>query len=66
MALVGDGTETYMRFDWSNIEIFANKGVFSYSYNFALDPKAINVEIKVDDDVKLISLEFHEIKSIWK
>ena len=55
-----------MLIDWSNIEIFANKGVFSYSEHFALDPKARNVSINVDDDVKLISLEFHEIKSIWK
>jgi levanase/fructan beta-fructosidase len=54
-----------MLIDWSNIEIFANKGVFSYSENLALDPKANNVEINVDGDVKLTSLEFNEIKSIW-
>ncbi|MCK4919566.1 MAG: glycoside hydrolase family 32 protein [Bacteroidales bacterium] len=54
-----------MLIDWSNIEIFANKGVFSYSEHFALDPKANNVEIIVDGDVKLTSLEFNQIKSIW-
>ncbi len=54
-----------MLIDWSNIEIFANKGVFSYSEHFALDPKANNVEINVDGDVKLTSLEFNQIKSIW-
>jgi sucrose-6-phosphate hydrolase SacC (GH32 family) len=55
-----------MLIDWSNIEIFANHGVFSYTEHFGLDPKASNVEIKVDGDVKLVSLEFNELKSIWK
>jgi len=52
--------------DWSNIEIFAQGGVFSYSENVALDPKSSHVGIAVDGKVKLKSLEFHEIKSIWK
>jgi levanase/fructan beta-fructosidase len=55
-----------MLIDWSTVEVFANKGVFSYSEHFALDPKANNVEINVDGEVKLTSLEFNQIKSIWK
>ena len=55
-----------MLIDWSNIEIFANKGAFSYSEHFALDPKSSDVAIEVDSDVKLISLKFNEVKSIWK
>lgn len=54
-----------MLIDWSNIEIFANEGVFSYSEHFALDPKASNVEIAVDADVILRSLELNQLKSIW-
>ena len=54
-----------MLIDWSNIEVFANKGVFSYSEHFALDQKANNVGINLDGNMKLTSLEFNQIKSIW-
>ena len=55
-----------MLIDWSNIEIFATRGVFSYSENTALDPKDSSLGLSVQGgEVKLVSLELNELKSIW-
>ncbi len=51
--------------DWAQLEIFANNGVYSYSEQFAFTPDRDDLELFSDGTVKLVSMEFHEIKRIW-
>lgn len=51
--------------DWGQLEVFVNSGIYSYSEQFAFTPYRDDVGIFTDGDVKLESMEFHEIKRIW-
>ena len=51
--------------DWGQLEVFANKGVFSYSEQFAFSPDNKDIELFTDGDLKLVSMEFHEIARTW-
>ncbi len=51
--------------DWGQLEVFANKGVFSYSEQFAFSPDNNDIELFTDGDIKLVSMEFHEIARTW-
>ena len=51
--------------DWGQLEVFANKGVFSYSHQFAFSPDHNNIELFSDGDIKLVSMQFHELARIW-
>jgi len=51
--------------DWGQLELFSNGGVYSYSEQFAFTPERSDVELLVDGDVKLVSMELHELKRIW-
>lgn len=52
--------------DWGQLEIFGNNGVFSYSEQFSFSPDHDDIELFSDGDIKLISMEFHELARIWK
>ena len=53
--------------DWGQLEVFANKGIFSYSEQFAFSPdNRGNISLFTDGDIQLISMEFHEISRTWK
>ena len=55
-----------MLVDWCSIEVFANRGVFSYSENTALPPRVHSVSLSAQGgEVKLLSFELNELKSIW-
>ena len=52
--------------DWSQLEVFANNGVYSYSEQFAFTPDDSSVHLYANGgDVKLVSMEFHEIARTW-
>ncbi len=52
--------------DWSSLEIFAAGGVFSYSEQFAFSPDDAGLNLYANGgQVRLVSLQFHEIASIW-
>jgi levanase/fructan beta-fructosidase len=52
--------------DWSSLEIFADEGVYSYSQQFAFTPDDDSLSLYVNGgDVKLVSMEFHEIAGTW-
>jgi levanase/fructan beta-fructosidase len=52
--------------DWGQYEVFANDGVFSYSQQFAFTPDDSSLHLYVSGgDVKLVSMEFHEIARTW-
>jgi fructan beta-fructosidase len=52
--------------DWSQLEVFGNGGVYSYSEEVMFTPSDNNVELYAKDgNVKLVSLVFHEIARIW-
>ena len=51
--------------DWGQLEVFANNGIFSYSQQFGFTPAGNDLEIYTDIPIKLLSLEFHELKRIW-
>jgi levanase/fructan beta-fructosidase len=51
--------------DWGQLEVFANQGVYSYSEQFAFSPDNSDISLFTDGDIKLISMEFHEIARIW-
>lgn len=52
--------------DWSTLEIFADEGVYSYSQQFAFTEDDDSLSLYVNGgDVKLVSMEFHEIARTW-
>lgn len=51
--------------DWGQLEVFANQGIFSYSEQFAFSPENNDISLFSDGDIKLVSMTFHEIYSIW-
>jgi levanase/fructan beta-fructosidase len=51
--------------DWGQLEVFANGGIFSYSEQFAFSPEDSDISLFTDGEVKLVSMEFHEISKIW-
>lgn len=51
--------------DWGQLEVFANGGVYSYSEQFAFSPENNDVSLFSDGNIKLVSMEFHEISKIW-
>jgi levanase/fructan beta-fructosidase len=51
--------------DWGQLEVFANRGVFSWSEQFAFSPENSDLSLFCDEDIKLVSMEFHELSSIW-
>ncbi len=56
-----------MLVDWSSIEIFSDGGVFSLSQQVAFDPKDDSLTLTaIGGNVKLVNLELHKIKSIWR
>lgn len=55
-----------MLVDWSSLEVFAAGGVFSYSQQFAFTPDDASLNLYTNGgEVKLISMDFHEISRIW-
>jgi fructan beta-fructosidase len=55
-----------MLVDWSQLEIFAAGGVFSYSEQFAFTPNDAGLSLfAVGGDVKLVSLQLHEVARTW-
>lgn len=51
--------------DWGQLEVFANDGIFSWSEQFAFTPGKDDIELYSDGEIKLISMEFHEVARIW-
>jgi levanase/fructan beta-fructosidase len=52
--------------DWGQLEIFAADGVYSYSEQFAFTPSDSSLNLYTNGgDVKLISLELHDIARTW-
>ena len=52
--------------DWGQLEVFANQGIFSYSEHFAFSPDNLgDISFFTDGEIELISMEFHDIKSMW-
>lgn len=55
-----------MLVDWGQLEVFANKGIFSYSEHFAFSPDNNgDISFFTDGEIKLVSMEFHELARIW-
>lgn len=53
--------------DWGQLEVFADGGVYSYAEQFAFSPdNAGEVSFFTDGDVKLVSMEMHDLMSIWE
>ena len=51
--------------DWGQLEVFGNKGIFSYTQQFAFSPGHSNIELFSDGEIKLVSMEFHELARTW-
>ncbi len=51
--------------DWGQLEVFGNNGVFSYTQQFAFSPDHDNLELFTDGEIKLVSMEFHEVARTW-
>ena len=54
-----------MLVDWGQLEVFGNNGIFSYTQQFAFSPDHDTIELFTDGDIKLISMEFHELARTW-
>lgn len=51
--------------DWSQLEVFANDGEFSYSERFAFTPGDGSVSLRADGSVNLVSADFRDVKRTW-
>lgn len=51
--------------DWSQYEMFGNDGVFYWSERFAFDPYNSTLGLKVNGNVTLNSMSFHNISRTW-
>lgn len=51
--------------DWGQLEVFENNGIFSYTQQFAFSPDHDAIKLFTDGDIKLISMEFHELARTW-
>ncbi|MFC2111713.1 glycoside hydrolase family 32 protein [Bacteroidota bacterium] len=51
--------------DWGQLEVFSNDGLFSYSEQFAFTPGSQELELYSDENLRVVSMEFHEIKRTW-
>lgn len=55
-----------MLVDWNQLEVFADDGRFSWTESVAFTPADTSLALTVDGGVKLLSMEFHELKRIWR
>jgi levanase/fructan beta-fructosidase len=62
------GTKLSVRIlcDWSQLEVFAGDGEFSWSERFAFTPDGDHVCVRADKELEIRSLEFHALDSAWK
>ncbi len=51
--------------DWGQMEVFGNDGIFSFTQQFAFTPESNDISLITDGKIKLVSMEFHEIKRTW-
>jgi fructan beta-fructosidase len=51
--------------DWGQLEVFGNNGIFSYTQQFAFSPEHDIIELFSDGEIKLISMQFHELARTW-
>ena len=51
--------------DWSQLEAFGNAGKFSWTENVAFTPTDNTLGLSANGNVKLVSMDFHTIKSAW-
>ena len=55
-----------MLVDWSQLEVFAAEGAFSYSQQFPFTPEDQRVNLYTNGgEVKLVSLELNEVARTW-
>ena len=53
--------------DWSSVEVFANDGLEAITCQVFPQPTSDGIELYADkDDVKVLSLEISELKSVWE
>jgi len=58
--------EIRMLVDWAQLEVFSAGGVFSASYHLGFRPDDSTIGLSATGgEVKLVSLVFHEVDSIW-
>ncbi len=56
----------WMLVDWSQLEVFAAGGVFSYSQQFPFTPEDSSLNLYANGgEVKLVSLELNEVARAW-
>ena len=51
--------------DWGQLEVFGNNGIFSYTQQFAFSPDHDDIELFTDGNLKLKTMEFHDIARTW-
>ena len=54
-----------MLVDQGQLEVFANGGIYSYSEEFAFTPDRDDIGFFTNGSLRLTSMSFHEIGSIW-
>ena len=63
MAPINNRVRIRLLVDWSQLEVFGNDGRFSWTENVAFPPDASTIGLSVDGNVKLVSMDFHSVKS---
>jgi levanase/fructan beta-fructosidase len=52
--------------DWSQLEVFAGDGAFSWTERFAFTPDDDRISVKAGKELEILSLELHTLDSAWR
>ena len=61
----GDRIKIRILVDHSQLEVFGNNGIFSYSQQFGFTPSDSTLTYSGNGNVELVSMEFHEVDRTW-
>ena len=65
LAPINNRVKIRLLVDWSQLEAFGNDGKFSWTENVAFTPADSSLGLSANGNVKLVSMDFHTIKSAW-
>ncbi len=51
--------------DWSQLEVFGNDGLFSYTENFGFRPSDSSLAFSANGNVLLVSMDYHPVNRTW-
>jgi fructan beta-fructosidase len=62
---IGNRVKIRLLVDWGELEVFGNDGKFSWTQNVAFTPADSSIDLSVNGNVTLVSMDFHALKRTW-